>query len=377
MLRLAAFFWLIGAVTLFAQTPAETAQNAMADLEAATQKLDAAQSARDRVRALTETVKAFETGLVAMRDGLRVASIRETELRRDLDAREADVTRLLAALSALGTSVGPQTFVHPDGPVGSARAGLMMASITPALNEAAAELRADVAEVTALRELQQDAANRLQSGLSDLQSARTALSQAIADRTDLPRKFTEDATRTAILIAASETLDGFASGLSEIAEGETEVSLPSVTDRKGAIPIPVIGEVLRRAGETDAAGVTRPGILIATRPQALVATPTAATIRYRGPLLDYGLVSILEPEPDVLFVFAGLGTVFGETGQVIPEGSPIGLMDGPAGVAADIPSPSGERTGGALSETLYIEVRYRDTLEDPLAWFAEDKGMTE
>lgn len=377
MLRLAAFFWLTGAVTLFAQTPAETAQNAMADLEAATQKLDAAQSARDRVRALTETVKAFETGLVAMRDGLRVASIRETELRRDLDAREADVTRLLAALSALGTSVGPQTFVHPDGPVGSARAGLMMASITPALNEAAAELRADVAEVTALRELQQDAANRLQSGLSDLQSARTALSQAIADRTDLPRKFTEDATRTAILIAASETLDGFASGLSEIAEGETEVSLPSVTDRKGAIPIPVIGEVLRRAGETDAAGVTRPGILIATRPQALVATPTAATIRYRGPLLDYGLVSILEPEPDVLFVFAGLGTVFGETGQVIPEGSPIGLMDGPAGVAADIPSPSGERTGGALSETLYIEVRYRDTLEDPLAWFAEDKGMTE
>ena len=377
MLRLAAFFWLTGAVTLFAQTPAETAQNAMADLEAATQKLDAAQSARDRVRALTETVQAFETGLVAMRDGLRVASIRETELRRDLDAREADVTRLLAALSALGTSVGPQTFVHPDGPVGSARAGLMMASITPALNEAAAELRADVAEVTALRELQQDAANRLQSGLSDLQSARTALSQAIADRTDLPRKFTEDATRTAILIAASETLDGFASGLSEIAEGETEVSLPSVTDRKGAIPIPVIGEVLRRAGETDAAGVTRPGILIATRPQALVATPTAATIRYRGPLLDYGLVSILEPEPDVLFVFAGLGTVFGETGQVIPEGSPIGLMDGPAGVAADIPSPSGERTGGALSETLYIEVRYRDTLEDPLAWFAEDKGMTE
>ncbi|HKK97001.1 MAG TPA: peptidase M23 [Marivita sp.] len=379
MIAKAATFALIVSLAIpsWAETPREAALSALTQLEDATGQLDAAQSARDRVRALTEAVQAFETGLGAMRDGLRVASIRETELRRDLDAREAEVTRLLAALAALGGSAGPQAFVHPDGPVGAARAGLLMASVTPALNAAAADLRADVEEATALRQLQQLAANTLREGLSSVQQARTALSQAMAERVDLPRKFTEDPVQTALLIAASETLDGFASGLTQITESEAALDLPTVTNRQGTLPLPVNGEILRRAGETDAAGITRPGVLVATRPRALVTTPAAATIRYRGPLLDYGLVTILEPEPDILFVFAGLETVFGETGQVLPEGSPVGLMGGPEGQVSDILSPSGERGGGALSETLYIEVRQGETPEDPLGWFADDKGMTE
>lgn len=376
MRHLALLLCLIG-MPVSAQTPAEAARTAMAQLEDATTKLDAAENARDRVRALTETVRAFEIGLAAMRDGLRAASIRETELRRALNARDAEVTRLLAALSTLGPDVRPQNFVHPDGPIGAARAGLLMASVTPALSEAAADLRADVEEATVLRQLQQEAANTLQTGLANIQTARTALSQAMADRTDLPQKFTEDPVKTALLIAATETLDGFAAGLSQISENEADLDLPSARNRKGQLPLPVAGEVLRRAGETDAAGVARPGVLIATRPRALVTTPTAATIRYRGPLLDYGLVSILEPEPDVLFVFAGLDTVFGETGQVLPEGSPVGLMGGPAGETNDIQSPSSERAGEALSETLYIEVRLGDTPEDPLGWFTESKGRTE
>lgn len=376
MRHLALLICLFG-VPLSAQTPAEAALDAMTRLEDATEKLDAADSARDRVRALTEAVQAFETGLAAMRDGLRAASIRETELRRDLDAREAEVTRLLAALSAIGPGAGPANFVHPDGPIGTARAGLLMASVTPALSAAAADLRADVEEATTLRQLQQDAANTLQTGLADIQAARTALSQAMADRTDLPRKFTEDPVKTALLIAATETLDGFAAGLSQISENEADLDLPAASNRKGRLPLPVAGEILRRAGETDAAGVKRPGVLIATRPRALVTTPAAATIRYRGPLLDYGLVSILEPEPDTLFVFAGLGTVFGETGHVLPEGSPVGLMGGPVGETDDIQSPSGERAGEALSETLYIEVRLGDAPEDPLGWFTQDKGRTE
>ncbi|MEZ5674302.1 MAG: hypothetical protein R3D81_03325 [Thalassovita sp.] len=47
-----------------------------------------------------------------------------------------------------------------------------------------------------------------------------------------------------------------------------------------------------RADESDAAGIARPGVVLATRPRALVTTPTAATIRYLGPLLDYGNVMI-------------------------------------------------------------------------------------
>ena len=86
------------------------------------------------------------------------------------------------------------------------------------------------------------------------------------------------------------------------------------------------GKVLRKFNEADASGIKRSGIILATDPKAIVISPTAATIRYLGPLLDYGNVAILEPQNGLLFVFAGMDTLYGEIGQVIPALSPIGLM---------------------------------------------------
>ncbi len=337
-------------------------------------QLDKAESARDRVAALTETVRAYEDGLAAMRQGLRGAAIRETELSRKLAAQERDVAQLLGVLSALGGQAQPQTLLHPQGPLGTARSGMLVAAVTPGLADKAAALRADLEEVTALRNLQQNAADTLKNGLAGVQAARTDLSKAIADRTDLPRRFTEDPIRTEILIASTETLQGFASGLSQIAENEVPQNLPRIAALKGSLALPVRGVILRRAGERDAAGVARPGIVVATEAKALVTTPTAATIRYNGPLLDYGLVTILEPQADLLLVIAGLQEVYGSIGQVLPAGSPVGLMGGQTAAQGDILSPIGERGGAERSETLYIEMREGDTTVDPLTWFATDKG---
>ena len=371
MLRLTLILSLLAAPVL-AQDPGAAAREAARALEEASVQLDRAEGAHDRVRALTATVKAYEAGLGAMRDGLREAAIRETELSRRLQGQEAEIAQLLGVLSSMGGRAAPGAMLHPDGPVGAARAGMMLAAVTPGLNAQAEALRSDLEEVTALRTLQQSAAQTLQQGLTGVQEARTELSQAVADRTDLPKRFTEDPIRTAILISSTETLQGFASGLSQITEDETRSQLPPIDDRKGALEMPVQGEILRRAGEADAAGVTRPGIVVATLPEALVTTPTAATVRYSGPLLDYGLVTILEPQPDLLLVLAGLDVVYGQTGEVLPAGSPVGLMGGTA--AGRDPSPSVEGGGAGRTETLYIEVRQGDRPVDPLTWFASDKG---
>lgn len=373
-MRWAALIMALWPVALPAQSAGEAAQLAAASLEAAAVQLDQAKDARDRVAALTETIRAYEDGLSAMRDGLRAAAVRETQLSRKLVSQEAEIAQLLGVLSALGGRAEPKSLLHPQGPLGTARSGMMLAAVTPGLNEKAQALRADLEEVTALRLLQQSALGTLEEGLAGVQAARTELSQAIADRTDLPRRFTEDPVRTAILIAATETLGGFASGLSQISEDDiTETDL-DISDRMGALPLPVRGTVLRAAGDPDAAGVTRPGIVLAVRPRALVTTPVAATVRYAGPLLDYGLVMILEPQSDLLFVLAGLDTIYGTTGQVLPAGTPVGLMGGDALANGDIGSPSGERGGAGRTETLYIEVREGDAPVDPLTWFATDKG---
>lgn len=112
---------------------------------------------------------------------------------------------------------------------------------------------------------------------------------------------------------------------------------------------------------------------MATRPRALVTTPAAATIRYRGPLLDYGNVIILEPEAGILIVLAGLELVYGDIGEVLPGGSPVGLMGGPVLDAGAILSQTGKENNADNSETLYIEFRENNTPVDPQTWFKTDK----
>ena len=365
----------MAAAPLAAQEDAAAqARAAVAMLETASASLDAAEGARDRVRALTETVRAFEAGLGAMRTGLRQAAIREAQLSAKLQSRDAEVAQLLGVLQSIGRAGSPTHLLHPDGPTGTARAGMILAELTPALNRRADQLRRDLEDVQTLRLLQTDAAERLNAGLAEVQKARTALNQAMAERTDLPTRFTQDPTRTAILIGTAETLDAFASGLAQIAVDETEPApVNALADLKGALPLPVQGVILRGAGEADAAGVVRPGLLIATRARAIVTAPAAATIRYTGPLLDLGNVVILEPEADTLFVLAGLDIVYGSAGQVIAAGTPVGLMGGPAASLGGEMSTDGDEAGTERSETLYMEVRHDNEPLDPQDWFRTDK----
>jgi septal ring factor EnvC (AmiA/AmiB activator) len=350
-----------------AQEAGAAARDAATALSEAARLLDDAESARDRVAALTRTVRAYEDGLAALRDGVRAAAIREETLRRKLDAEEAEITRLLGVLSAQAGTDGPQTLLHPAGPLGTARAGLLVAAVAPALAGQAAGLRADLQEVATLRAVQQEAAERLAQGLAGAQAARTALSQAIAGRTDLPRRFDPDPVAVEVLLSVAGTVDAFADGLDQIGDG----ALPGQSRPLARpLPLPVRGTLLRAPGERDAAGVARPGMVLATDPAALVTAPAASTLRYAGPLLDYGLVAILEPRPDLLIVLAGMEALFVETGHVLPAGDPVGLMGG----RLESLSPSGEEGGGGRSETLYIEVRDGNTPSDPLTWFAIEKG---
>ncbi len=366
-MRLLAVICALWAGAAIAEAPAEAAQAAAVRLQDARGILEAAQGRSDRVAALTTTVQAYEDGLSALRDGLRRAAIRQRTLETDLDARSDEVARLLGVLQTMGRAPAPLLLLHPSGPTGTARSGMMLADVTPALQDEVGALRVQLEEVATLRSLQSDALNILEDGLSGAQDARTALSAAISDRTDLPRRFSEDAVQTALLLASSETLEAFATGLTQTDAGGVG---PDASTIKGAIALPVAGQVIRAYNEADAAGIERPGVLIATRPRALVTTPVSATVRYAGPLLDYGNVIVLEPAADILWVIAGLAEVFGEVGQIIPDGRPIGLMGGTSPGAQDILTETAQGSAGQRTETLYLEVRDRQSAIDPATWFA-------
>ncbi len=351
-----------------AQTPAQSATDAIAQLQDASRSLQAAQVASDRVAALTQTVRAYEDGLAALREGLRRAAIREQSVAATLNAQSGRVSRLLSVLQTMESAPAPLLLLHPSGPTGTARSGMMVSEVTAALTTDVAELRQKLEEVAILRQLQESSVKTLRDGLEGAQTARSALSTAIAQRNDLPRRFTEDPVQTALLIASTETLEGFASGLSgTFLTGEAPVD---ARPDKGNLPLPVLGTVVRGYQVEDAAGISRPGVIVATRDRAMVTAPAAATLLFHGELLDYGTIVILEPAADVLIVIAGLERVFGQAGDVLPKGTPIGLMGG-ENAPSDI-ELNEEFTNAAntATQTLYLEVREGQVSVDPTEWFA-------
>lgn len=347
---------------------AKAAARASAALQQSVTALQAAESAKDRVAALTQTIKAYEAGLAALREALRQAELREATLTLQFQGKRDRLAQLLGVLSTLDADEGPLLLLHPGGPLGTARSGMMLADVTPALQQEAAALRRDLQELADLRALQATAGTTLESGLAAAQGARTALSQAISDRTDLPKRFTEDPAALKLLLESADTLDAFASGLSA-----QDTAEPGFDGAKGSLPWPVLGRVILKPGETDARGVTRPGVVLATRPLALVTAPWAATIRYRGPLLDYGNVMILEPGRGYLLILAGLETVYGDVGDVVAAGDPLGLMGGQPAAGADILLPATDDSGANGSETLYLELRQGTEPITPMEWFAADE----
>ena len=275
ILRAAALVLLLTAPAVRAETVAEQATAASASLAEAMQALDTATKARDRVAALTKTIRAHEEGLAALREALRQVELRETTLTLSFNAKRDQIGQLLGVLARMEAEPGPLLLLHPDGPLGTARSGMILAEVTPALQAEADQLKAELAELAHLRALQAAAGKTLADGLKAAQEARAALSQAISDRTDLPKRFTEDPEVLKGLLESADTLEAFAAGLAITDDPDGGSSFATA---KARLPLPVFGAILRRPGEADAAGVSRPGLTLATRPRALVTAPWPATL---------------------------------------------------------------------------------------------------
>lgn len=366
MIRAALLWGLLASGNLAAETPAERATQAADALLDAGQMLRDATVAQDKVAALSTTVRAFEDGLSAMRESLRAVSRQAGGLRAEMDRDRATIGQFLSTLTAMGRAKDAQSTLHPQGALGTLRAGLVLSDLSPAVEARAEALRTRIDALETLNRVQQGAIAALRRGLADTEIARSALVRAAAAK-ETPASAADLATLQAILEAA-DTLAGFAEGLGS--DGATGDGFAAA---RGTHPPPAAGRIRVPYQGVDQNGTKRSGVLLATYPRASVSTPALASVRYAGPFLNLGQIVILEPEAGYLIVLGGLQETFVNTGEVLDKGALVGMMGGNSPAADEILIEIADEGGHDRTETLYIEVRNNEETLDPEEWFGFEK----
>ena len=347
-------FWAASALAEEAR-PAEAA--ALRLTEAAAQ-LEAARGASDRIGALTETVRAYEAGLSAMREGLVSVALRQRSVEAALLAEDAHLAEFLALLQTVSRRGDARALAHPGNALETIQAGLLVSTVVPDLKARAGALEVRYRELSDLNAVLGAGIATLEDGVRGAREARLQLAEALTNRTDLPPRQAMDEAATEALLNSTETLTAFADAL---ASREIE---PAVIE-PGSWRAPVAGEVAAAFGAEDAVGVARPGLVFAAPDEALVVAPADGSVRFSGPVPEQGGVVILEPKAGYLVILAGLERSFVRQGQIVAKGEPIGLMGGKLANAQENLNEL-LRNGSLLGrETLYMEVRQGLSPIDP------------
>lgn len=330
-------------------------QVAQGQVEMARALLSDVDSSRDRVAALTASVRAFEAGLTALRGHIRDATLEEQALSAKLEVGRADLARLLGGLALIEAAPNAPG-IGPRGPLATARAGMVVSEVVPAYEARVSASRRDLESLSAIRDAQGAAHQTFQAGLAQAQSARAALSNAIAARIPPSGQTSSDAATLQALANGARSLGAFA----ELLVASPALDNSAFETSKGRLPLPVAGQITQ---------TTRDGFTLATIHAALVTAPHASTVRYAGPLSDYGMVTILEPESGYLIILSGLAELFVSAGEVLPDGAPIGLMGRSEPSDGDKVIDLGESSGQDRPERLYIELRHGAATLNPELWF--------
>ncbi len=204
--------------------------------------------------------------------------------------------------------------------------------------------------------------------LATLQELRAETADALGrrDRSGLVTR-PELRRQAAAAAARARDLDGLATALRDLSL--RDLGLRDAGIKPGAAispaPLPVAGRVSARFGEPDPWDRPGHGWSIEAPAFAQVTAPWDATVRYAGPLIDYGQVVVLEPEPGYLVVIAGLAHVDRIAGETVLAGEKLGDLGGPLLTGDEILLEQAAGAGQIRQETFYLEIRRSGKPLDP------------
>ncbi len=355
-------------------------------------------AAATRARRTEQTVTDVEASLATLREEMG-------EKRALLAGRRQELSRLTGALQRLARRPPEALLLIGRSPLETVRTGILLEGAIPGIHQEARRLRAELQSLTVLEGEIRTQRLRLEAAATALDDERAQLAALAEEKADVL-----SATRDRVAGTEGEVqaLAESARSLRELlrrlerhkaAEAEERRRLSSLVapapaprapkdsapdsgpagdpvpqaavlpgavgiDRsRGQLFAPAVGALAGRFGQTDANGLTSRGLLLRTRPGALVVAPYDGSVLYAGPFEGFGRILIIEHGSGYHTLLAGLGRVDLEVGQRVLAGEPVGAM-----------ATASESGGPATGPELYVELRHNGDPIDPIPWFA---GLTE
>ncbi|MBT7612606.1 MAG: peptidoglycan DD-metalloendopeptidase family protein [Rhodospirillaceae bacterium] len=325
---------------------------------------------RARMLASEHETRELEQSLVEITETLE-------ELRPMLKQHEAEyVTQLadfgvvLAALQRIARQPADMLIAMPASPTDIHRTAMLLAAVTPALEQHVGEIAESVRSLTALRD---DTEQQESERIATIERIRleTAESAAVLERKrELLIIFQDSdaelAAQQATLIAEAQSLNDLIAGLQAQAEREATVrddAMAAAMDalaatrfstQKGLLPLPVDGAVVVNFQDQLTDGRISSGLNIQAGPDSRVVTPYDGQVAYAGPFQDYGHLLIIDHGEGYHSVLAGFARVDVILGQWLLAGEPIGVMS----------------SNQADQQVLYVELRRNGDPINPLPWIA-------
>ena len=360
----------------------------------------------DRVRltsAMLETtarVQAGENRAAETERKLDASLAGESALRRSLESRRNVIAEILAGLQRMGRRPPPALLISPDDILRAIRTAIMLGSVVPELRSETEILAADLAELMALRKSVAAERDRLRVEVSQLAEERGRLVALVEARRsaigEAEKALVSERARTAALgKQALDLKDLIARMENEVASARRAADAARKADEerrqnagkpgsatpfanaarlapaiafasaRGLLPLPVAGEIRKAFGAPDGFGGAERGISVATRANAVVASPTDGWVAFSGPYRTYGQLLILNAGEGYYIVMAGMARVGIEVGQFVLAGEPVGSMgDATGSTAAAIAI-------GAKQPILYVEFRKDGVAIDPGPWWSK------
>lgn len=382
-----------------AQTP--KAERELADIEKKLkERRGEEERLRDEAKEREKEVAALRRRMIETADALqeaerRIAEInrettklenREVELEASLKTQQDSLGDVLAALQSIERARPPALLVSPEDAAKAARTAMLLADVTPQIEARAATLKQSLTELSNVRaSLEKERAN-FEKTNAEIGARRSMLAELLekkqGERRVARRLAAAAQSETAALAARATSLRDILGRLERLARvvaprlkppppariadnlppAPRAVSRPEAfrparafAQAKGALKLPVVGNVIGRFGASRPEGGRFEGLRISSADKAIVTAPYEGQVAFARAWNPIGNLIVLDVGGGFHILLMGVGAFLVEEGQSVKAGEPIAAMAG-AGAELDIEI---RKNGDPVNPSLWLSENVR------------------